>query len=826
MPTSRRALLLALVAILAVSAAYAEKPVRKPQEVFAPFWSSEPGWDTELQLKNNLTSGPLTVTPVLRLASGEEVPLDPLTIPPNVSLSVWVNEQLLKHSASLLNQAGSYGSVAFRFTSLHAMNLYATAVPTMQGEPITFALKAHPVPLLEAPIGDRRPGSLEGIWWQPRSGLKDVLVISNSSGKKINGTLSLFDAGGKRWSTSLPVAPHQTQRMSVGDLLLKAGLSGSYGGIELDAPASAASLNGVHFMYDEANKFWASLEMFSRDPNATIRRRTGTDAKQWTLRAPMLALRSPDPAVGLPAGTAMQPTIFVRNTTGNKISANLALSWHSDSGKGQVKLPEIEIPPFATRQLPIGALQEQLGIPNDAHWALVTLTTTASPDDLIAIASSHDSSGRYHADTEFSGTVTRHFTGGEWRADANHNQIISVTNSEQKPANALLTLHYDNGRKSYEMQQTILPGEQMWVNVGELMQKRTADRKGNALPADLGFGTYDVKDLGSGPGGLTVSGVALDKTFGYQSAVQSPDCCGFYGDSLNPDSLEVDISGFQNVGAVATNQCTGQLSNILFDITSWSSGNPTIAQVASAQVTGVAPGFTTATGTGIMPVCYGNTLYWEPINPTAPVEVLPKIQQISPPTGQQGTTVPVVISGSGFGSTTGSLTTTAGSQIGVAKGTWSDSTINATFTINSGAAAQSYTVVVTTSSTAACPGCQATTSFYVTAQCNPIVAAKAQTISCDGKTVHEGNLTISGSNESNVTNTEVSAQSSSVLNLDLQGSTYKDSSFCSAGEICYGQNYIGYQKPGAQINWSVQIFCSNSPYPSVTVTPSETITCQ
>jgi hypothetical protein len=100
MPTTRRALLLALVAIVAVSA-YAEKPVRKPQESFAPYWTSEPGWDTELQLKNNLASGPLTVTPVLRVASGEEIPLDPVTIPSNVSVSVWVNEGLLKHSPSL-----------------------------------------------------------------------------------------------------------------------------------------------------------------------------------------------------------------------------------------------------------------------------------------------------------------------------------------------------------------------------------------------------------------------------------------------------------------------------------------------------------------------------------------------------------------------------------------------------------------------------------------------------------------------------------------------------------------------------------------------------
>jgi predicted membrane-bound mannosyltransferase len=56
MPTLQRALVSALATVFAVSAAYAEKPSPKPQEVFASYWTSEPGWDTELQLKNNLAS--------------------------------------------------------------------------------------------------------------------------------------------------------------------------------------------------------------------------------------------------------------------------------------------------------------------------------------------------------------------------------------------------------------------------------------------------------------------------------------------------------------------------------------------------------------------------------------------------------------------------------------------------------------------------------------------------------------------------------------------------------------------------------------------------
>jgi hypothetical protein len=51
MPTSRRALVIALVALVAVTAANAERSIRKAQEVSAPYWTSEPGGDTELQLK-------------------------------------------------------------------------------------------------------------------------------------------------------------------------------------------------------------------------------------------------------------------------------------------------------------------------------------------------------------------------------------------------------------------------------------------------------------------------------------------------------------------------------------------------------------------------------------------------------------------------------------------------------------------------------------------------------------------------------------------------------------------------------------------------------
>jgi hypothetical protein len=620
---SRGALVLVLALLLTPTLLNAANPTPKPQEVFAPYWTAEPGWETELQLKNNLTAGPLTVTPVLRLASGQEIALDPVTIASNASVSVWVNEALLKRSAEFLSQPGSYGSVAFRFTSRNPRNLYAAIVLSLYGTPIGFRINAYPTAGSEAWSHAALAGSREGIWWRPRRAQNDVLILSSSSEKTLAGTLWLSDAGGKRWSQRLSLLPHQTRRLNVRELVSAAGLPGQYGGIQFEVPSYAGALDSVHFMYDETIRHSALLEMFSRDPSATLRERTGSDAR-WTLWAPMLALRSPDPVLGLPSRTVLQPTIFVRNTTAKKVSASITLSWRGDSGRGRVNLPELQLAPFATQQLQIGTMQKQLGIPDDAHWALVTLTSPASPDDLIAIASSSDGSGRYNLETRFSDNLGSRFVGGEWQADATHNVLAAVTNGGKRSTEALLTLHYDDGKKKYEMQQTIQAGDQMWVNFADLIHNRVPDRKGNVLPADLIFGTYDLQDLDPGPGNLMQGDLALDGTWGHHFKVGSPTCCGEYDPGWNPSFAPVDVGGELYINILAPD-CHGVEQDVSNDFTTWSSDDSQVAQVTPRKVQGVSSGFTNGWAYGKLYEGSGTNCAWVDAQAGAPVYVGPQI---------------------------------------------------------------------------------------------------------------------------------------------------------------------------------------------------------
>ncbi len=44
----------------------------KPQEIFVSYWTVEPNWSTQLEIRNNVARREVTVTPVLRTAAGRK----------------------------------------------------------------------------------------------------------------------------------------------------------------------------------------------------------------------------------------------------------------------------------------------------------------------------------------------------------------------------------------------------------------------------------------------------------------------------------------------------------------------------------------------------------------------------------------------------------------------------------------------------------------------------------------------------------------------------------------------------------------------------------
>jgi hypothetical protein len=90
------------------------------QEQIVAYWTTETGWKSELQLRNNLVGQDLTVTPALRIADGAETALAPVTIKPQEVQSIDLDAAIGTTAPQLV---GTYGSMVLRYHSTDAANL-------------------------------------------------------------------------------------------------------------------------------------------------------------------------------------------------------------------------------------------------------------------------------------------------------------------------------------------------------------------------------------------------------------------------------------------------------------------------------------------------------------------------------------------------------------------------------------------------------------------------------------------------------------------------------------------------------------------------------
>ena len=189
-------------------------------EQFAPYWTAEAGWHTDLQLRNNLASDSLTVRASLRTPDGAETDLKQLTLLPGEVRSINLMDALADVHSNLAGHANAYGSIALRYTSKAGGNLYGSVMVHDTGHPIMYHLDA----INQAP--KYVAGSREGIWWLPTKGTRDYLVLTNQADHPLEGILRLYDSAGKSWNQPFQLKARQTQRLSVKEMVVTAGLSG------------------------------------------------------------------------------------------------------------------------------------------------------------------------------------------------------------------------------------------------------------------------------------------------------------------------------------------------------------------------------------------------------------------------------------------------------------------------------------------------------------------------------------------------------------------------------------------------------------------------
>jgi hypothetical protein len=566
-------------------------PAPADQEQFISYWTTETGWRSELQLRNNLAAADLTVTPTLRAPDGAETSLSPVTVKPQEVKIVDIEAAVMGSAPQYI---GTYGSIALRYHSPSSQNLFAMLMIHNIGHSIAFHIDAA------GEDQDLQQGSREGIWWLPNDTASDYLVLSNQGSAPLQLDLSLYDSAGREAKQRIVLDARAANRLSVRQLLSKTGLSGSFGGIKVFAPVHAESLDSLHVLFDEKASFSAILKMFDQNPNSKLEERDYAHTNIWTLRAPMLALSHPDPALAFPEGTTLQPQLFVRNTVAKPVDVSLRFNWRNASATGHAAGPSLHLGPFESRRIDVAALQAVGALPQDANWASVALLTSGLPEEVVAVAASYDETLRYGAQTPFSDQLGFQWEGSLWEYDALHNSLITGGNGGTKPIQTAFTIYYNQGTKKYELEQTLQPDEQMWIDVGKLIREQVPDNRGNTLPPDLSSGTYEFRDLTDRAIGSLFEGkIIYDKTYGHVTYGCGGNCCYNGNPYLWFSPLGIPINSTDE-NFVYDGDCNSPPD---YDITSafstWTTANTNIATVNSQGYhTGVSVGTTSTTASG------------------------------------------------------------------------------------------------------------------------------------------------------------------------------------------------------------------------------------
>jgi len=226
----------------------------------------------------------------------------------------------------------------------------------------------------------------------------------------------------------------------------------------------------------------------------------------------------------------------------------------------------------------------------------VMLSTNGLPDEVMAVAASYDETLRYGAQTPFNDQFSAKWEGGMWEYDSYHSSIITAGNGGTKPTRAGFTIFYNQGAKRYDLEQTLQPDEQMWIDVGKLIREQVPDKNGKTLPADLTSGSYEFRDLTNiGVGALFEGKVIYDKTYGH-AAYGCANCCGTLQTQPWFDPLGVPWDSTASQGVNGYNNCSLTWDDVSgYFYNNWSSANTSVATVDYYGThTGVSVGSTTS----------------------------------------------------------------------------------------------------------------------------------------------------------------------------------------------------------------------------------------
>ncbi len=311
-----------------------------------------------------------------------------------------------------------------------------------------------------------------------------------------------------------------------------------------------------------------------------------------------------------PQSTAFAPYLLLHYEAKDARTVAVTASYMQAGASKKAALATVMLQPDATQIIPLRT-EAITGQPDLGSLQLAE-TFKGNEGDIQLEAGSVDGSGNYVFEAE---SHIQQWTASRticyWSTLNDTNTMISLWNYSGKAQNLLITLYHNSGK--YELPVRLAAGADTELDVISLIRKRTPDRNGVVLPANVTEGSAILSSVDGGDKPIEIA--SSTSTFNVRNGTCTNvcgTCDGVKSTFIDPNPIDVATDGTLQANAYLVYN-TGAEYNVTNGAT-WSTDNPSTANVSQAGlVSGGSVGKTNTSFQIVAPVglgyvCMGNSL--------------------------------------------------------------------------------------------------------------------------------------------------------------------------------------------------------------------------
>ncbi|MBZ5725872.1 MAG: hypothetical protein LAP87_12850 [Acidobacteriia bacterium] len=168
------------------------------RQVFSPYWSIAGGYESVVQLHNNLVGQALSVRPVLLSPDGVRLELDEIKIGPNANASLDIRDALAKNHSAMQS-----GSAVFEYSHPSGSALLAETAVTQPDETMAYTIAA-------TELGASTAGQ-HAVFWLPSAQAGAYIAVQNTSAATLHISAAFESTGPPAPFISLTLSPNASQ---------------------------------------------------------------------------------------------------------------------------------------------------------------------------------------------------------------------------------------------------------------------------------------------------------------------------------------------------------------------------------------------------------------------------------------------------------------------------------------------------------------------------------------------------------------------------------------------------------------------------------------